>query len=152
MGDRTYVQLTFPKEHYDVVKPFAEDACTEDYYAHTPNLYCFCFSEVNTGDLDFLRELRNLGIAYNSSWDRGDNYKEGVEYCRFTPEGKRVIKTIYDGDENPRINELLIRIDSYEELKQYILDHAERHSILPWDNQVEYGKIYRAMRLITPED
>ena len=36
-------------------------------------------------------------------------------------------------------------------LRAYILAHDERIKVLPWDNQVEYGKLYRTKQLINPQ-
>lgn len=152
MGDRTFVTLIVLAEQADEARaillvkdgPPEEDAvCTEG------KLHSFTFSEVNYGDLNSQDDLQTAGIAYTSSWDSGDNYREGSQYCRFTEDGNITVFDVYSGDENPSINDLLERIDQPDRLRQFILDHREKYTPLPWDHQIEYGKRYRAKQLIS---
>jgi len=149
MGDRTYVTLWVKTVHADEVRPFAdkEGYADEGTYEDSTS---FGFEEVNSGELSFLEELEKLGIAYDSSWEPGSEYGAGTSSARFTPEGVLQIKEIYDSDYNPRLQELMKLINSPDALKAYILQHQKEVTSLPWDNQVEYGKLYRAACLINP--
>jgi hypothetical protein len=154
MGDRTYVSLYVLKEHADeakkIIKVSADGMPSDEGASSADTLYLFGFDEVNYGDLKCLPQLQAAGIAFDSSWERGSGYSPGTKSCRFTPEGECIIKEIYDGDQDPEMHELLKRINDYTQLKEYILNHREAHTVLPWDNQIEYGKIYRTLQLITP--
>jgi hypothetical protein len=147
MGDRTTVTLNFLSEHTAQVATIAgvKKNCVEEY----GGLSSITFEEINYGTLQFLRELRAAGIAYDSAWGAGSEYREGCEHCRFTEQGGIEIKTLYDGDENPEMHTLLALIDKPVELRQCILDH-KKYAVEPsWDNQVEYGKRYMTLQLIT---
>ena len=149
MGDRTYVTLWVKTVHADEVRPFAgkEGYADEKTYEDSTS---FGFEEVNSGELSFLEELEKLGIAYDSSWEPGGEYGAGTRSARFTPEGAIDIRTIYNADYNPSLSELLARINSPDDLIAYILKHKEEVTPLPWDNQEQYGKLYRAACLIKP--
>jgi hypothetical protein len=149
MGDRTYATLWIKTVHADAVKPFADKEGYADKGTYEDSTY-FGFEEVNNGELSFLEELEKLGIAYNSSWAPGGEYGAGTRSARFTPEGAIDIREIYDAEYNPPLSELKQRINSPEELKAYILLHEEKVTPLPWDNQEQYGKLYRAACLIKP--
>lgn len=150
MGDRTSVTLTVLTS---CVTPILTKLL-EGHYGHiTCGNYAefstFEFYEVNHGDLPFLDELQQKGIAYDSDWDSGDEYGSGTQSCRFTSEGVAVIKSIYDDELDPPISMLLKYIDAPEQLRQYILNHRETHTALPWDNQESNGKTYQTIQLIT---
>lgn len=146
MGDRTNVSLLVLTSQANTTKSFFEYTCDEEkVYDEQTSFY---FSEVNYGELPFLSELISAGIAYDSDWDRGDEYGSGIESARFTAEGELVKKTIYEDAINPPIDSLLSRIDNPIELRQFIVDYVEKSNVLPWDNQEEYGKIYRVKQLI----
>jgi hypothetical protein len=70
---------------------------------------------------------------------------------RFTSEGKPDFKEIYDNCRNPDLGTLLQLIDVPDELRKNILAFKESVSVMDWDHQVEYGKIYRVKRLIQLE-
>lgn len=149
MGDRTQVVLLVLLEHADVVRAIYKNEFEESWLGDT--LATFTFQEINYGTLHDLIKLQEMGIPYNSVWSAGDDYDEGGEYLRFTPEGDICYKELYVSDENPPLNKLLELLDSPEKLREFILTFKEKVSILPWDNQEEYGKIYRAKQLICKE-
>ena len=149
MGDRAYVTLWVKTVHAGEATPIADKDDYEDTATHA-ELTSFGFSEVNNGNLRCLRELEKLGIAYDSSWNAGSEFGAGTRSARFTPEGTIDIRTIYDADYNPSLAELLNRINSPDDLIAYILKHKEEVTPLPWDNQEQYGKLYRAACLIKP--
>ncbi len=154
MGDRTHVTLTIRKEHQAEAEAIIQkvDGCPpdEDFEEIGPDLVLARFFEVNYGNLDFLNELVAAGIAFDSEWDAGGEYAKGGDYARFTETGELQRRELYEGEENPPIGPLLERIDDPEALRTFILDYHERKQILPWDSQVEYGKLYRARQLIQP--
>ena len=148
MGDRTYVTLTIPSALADLALPLLD--AYDDSGEDSGNRY-FTFLAVNYGELDFLPQLMEAGIPFNSEWASGNEYGAGCKSCRFTPEGELIIKEIYDEGINPCHTSLMSLIDSPSALRAYILAHDERITALPWDNQVEYGKLYRAKQLISPK-
>ncbi len=149
MDDRTTVNLYVHKSQ-------AEKA--ESLFAETPDdgfilvdLVCFCFDEVNYGNLHFLNDLRDAGIAYNSSWEAGHEFTAGTAYCRFSAEGDCIEKEVHDDGINPDLELLLERIDKPADLRNFILAHKESKSVPELDEyQVEYGKIYQMKKLISP--
>lgn len=147
MGDRTYVELSVPLALKEKAKALI-NFTTDEEYQHE-EVYVLVFGETNYGNLPFLGKLMDAGIAYDSSWGRGDEYGPGTEYLRFLPDGSVNSWTAYENDANPNIGKLLALIDKPEELRHYILDHEKSQAIPPWDNQEEYGKIYMARKLIS---
>ena len=148
MGDRTSVTLTFLSVHREKVMALPNfDVCNED----TVEDWCtsYQYDEVNYGNLTFLNELRDAGIAYDSSWENGDGYSSGTQSCRFTPEGVCIEKELYDTSINPSMDALMERIDSPNKLRGYILEHHEMFKVLPLDPEQEaYGKLYLTHKLI----
>ena len=145
MGDRTTVILTILTKQVLQAQEVIEH--TDVSYV-VGDLTEFQYYEVNYGELPFLDELSNAGIAYESYWQDGNEFTKGSQYCRFTPDGEVEITTVYDCDINPDLYKLLALIDKPDELREFILGHQERITALPWDNQEEYGKIHRAKKLI----
>lgn len=129
-----------------------------DAYSHSDDNWgddeytVFGFSDVNMGVLDFLGELTNAGIAYDSTWDAGSNFGEGTEHCRFTPTGEVTTQTLYAADSSIPLGDLVEYLENHEMLKELILKkQAERH-VEPLDaKQIEYGKLYQVARLVIPE-
>lgn len=147
MGDRTTVTLSVLKEQAEEAKKHFDYGA--DNESEAGKLIHFEFYEVNYGTLGFLKQLTAAGIAYDSEWGHGSEYGPGCEYCRFTAEGEAIIKELYNSDANPEIDLLVPVLDDPEKLRQTILDHIESREVLPWDNQIEYGKIYRIAQLIS---
>lgn len=151
MGDRTYVTLTVPKEleaeARQIIELSGEESENDD---HDDEWATFGFSEVNYGELSFLKNLQAAGIAYNSHWCAGSEYTEGTEYCRFTEEGELQLHTVYEDELGVSLHTLLPIIDDHEKLKAAIRLHERSTVPLPWENQVEYGKRFRAAQLINP--
>lgn len=148
MGDRTTVTLTVPNEYVDTVEQISE--AQEREITLDSELTYLTYYEVNYGELHFLKKLKEQGIPYDSAWCDGDEYGPGTKSLRFTPEGEAIEMELYDDDANPEMGALMGRIDDPVALRQYILDHQASRQVLPWDNQVEYGKLYRVRQLITP--
>lgn len=149
MGDRTYVTLEVPKELKHAAEALFNEDTNEDGENIAEGTHWFGFSEVNHGALEFLEALQDQGIPYNSSWEAGSEYGPGTDSCRFTPEGIMVNKEIYESSLSIPLVVLLSYIDKPDQLIKYILAHEEVVAVLPWDNQVEYGKRYRLRQLVT---
>jgi hypothetical protein len=155
MGDRTTVTLTVLMSQVDEAKRIIENNHSEhaEFEVNGVEFIDLIFNDVNYGDLNrgtkLLDMLMHGGIAFNSRWDSGSEYGPGCEYGRFTEEGESVRLEISDSEVNPELNRLLELIDDYQALKAYIQEHAAERTPLPWENQEEYGKLYRATKLIT---
>jgi len=148
MGDRTSVELAVLNSHA---------ATAEEMFVYAANIKeigeCityFYFDDINYGELPFLNALLAAGIAYSSEWQRGGEFGPGCSSCRFTADGEAETKELYEGDQDPSITQLLQYIDEPHKLRSFILEYKEKVSVLPWDNQEEYGKIYRIKQLILP--
>ena len=167
MGDRTHVQLVMEKQHYQQVKDepwfdgpeLVEDVGMPISRAHsTRNLHTeseqvsLDYDEVNYGELDFLEELVNRGIAFDSDWSDGDNYGAGTETCRFNAEGECQRLTVYDSEDSPPISQLLQLLESPDRLVDYIRNYSASRTAWPFKNQIEYGKLYLARQLISPKE
>lgn len=149
MGDRTTVTLTILKsQSKEAEKLFLFNQLGSDFA--NEQFMEYVFHDVNYGNLSELPSLQNMGIAYTSRWEAGAEYGPGEETCRFTPEGELLIQTIGDEYKNPCLKSLMEVIDNHEMLKQRIMKHYEEVISLPWDNQEEYGKLFRTKRLINP--
>jgi hypothetical protein len=148
MGDRTYVTLTVPLVHKQEVLQICKDYSCPSEQEECGAMFIAYFEEVNHGELPFLDTLQDRGIAYDSEWEEGGSYGAGGAYLRFTKDGKADFKEIYDNCRNPPLNNLLKVIDAPEELRKVILAFCDSIIVLPWDNQVEYGKTYRVLRLL----
>ena len=148
MGDRTSVTLSIPTVLIETALPFLDNYQDE---SNSETLSYFTYYEVNYGELDFLCHLIAAGIPFDSEWCAGSEYGAGCKSCRFTPEGEEIINEIYDDGRNPCHTSLMALIDNPSALRAYILAHDERIKVLPWDNQVEYGKLYRTKQLINPQ-
>ena len=145
MGDRTSVTIQLPKECLETAIGCLPSF---DYKTEIGDSILLEFSEVNYGELEEFKELIALGIPCDYEWDSGSEYGSGCKYIRFTSEGELQLVEYYDEDRNPNLNMLLNLLDRPEELIKYIKEHKEKLTPLPWDNQVEYGKIYRTRQLL----
>ena len=147
MGDRTWVTITVLKESLDQVKEIFSDfydieIVEGDYLA------CLYFDEVNNGCVEEQDDLTEKGIPYNYVWGIGYNCNPGTKYIRFTPEGDLQHIEYYENELNPPLEKLLELVDQPEKMAQYVRQYSAEKTPLPWDNQVEYGKIYRTRQLL----
>ena len=153
MGDRTRVILEFPaefKEEANAIIAAAHEEGENITCDDTDDIICLSFEEVNYGELPFLPKMADAGIPYNSSWSSGSNYGAGTEYNRYTSEGCTVFLNVFDEDINPSIVALMTVIDEPIKLQEMVRNHHQDTTPLPWDNQVEYAKKYRVLKLINP--
>lgn len=147
MGDRTTVTLSVLESQEDKAREYFEFEDNEAWLDEPLSYHQF--DEINHGELDFLHKLKAAGIAYESRWDRGYEYGPGVKSLRFTPDGNVVEKEIYDSECAIDLKSLMPLLDKPEELREYILTRHQEVSTLSWENQEEYGKLYRAKQLIS---
>ena len=153
MGDRTQVFLEFPAEFEEEANAIIAAAYEEGEnitYGDAVNIIRLSFEEVNYGELPFLPKMADAGIPYNSSWSSGSNYGAGTAYNRYTSEGCPVFLNIFDEDINPSIVALMTVINEPIKLQEMVRNHHQDTTPLPWDNQVEYAKKYRVLKLINP--
>ena len=151
MGDRTSVTLQVLLVHAaDVENILLEVNDSSEHNFKDERFHYYNFYEVNYGDLDFLPLLVEAGIAYNSQWDSGSEYGPGCEYCRFTSDGNVILKSISDSYINPCLDTLMGKLDDYAALKAFIIEHHNEVSVPSWEDQEEYGKIYKVKQLIDP--
>lgn len=149
MGDRTNVTLTVLASQKGKAEALFDGELPQTDYENGI-LWEFNFDEVNYGNLPFLKELKDNGIAYNSHWMDGGEYNEGTTSVRFTEEGKLVEKSVYAKNVNPDLESLVKLMDNPGALVYFIKWHQERVTPLPWDKQEEYGKLYQMMNLLVP--
>jgi hypothetical protein len=150
MGDRTTVSLTVLTSQKAEAEKIALAAGYEaDSVEDNKGLSCFLYYEVNYGELSFLPELTAAGIAHDSDWDHGGDYTAGSEFMRFTPEGETKGYSYSNEHYNPDLAYCLTLVGDPAQLVQYILDHKDKVTPLPWDNQEAFGKIYRTKQLLT---
>lgn len=153
MGDRTLVILEFPAEFEKEANAIIAAAYEEGEnitHDEAADIIRLSFEEVNYGDLPFLPKMAEAGIPYNSSWGTGSAYGPGTDYCRYTSEGCKVLLNVPDEDINPSIVALMTVINEPIKLQEMVRNHHQDTTPLPWDNQVEYAKKYRVLKLITP--
>ena len=145
MADTTWVEIFVLNESLEQ----ANNILPDDAEVTTGlSLTTFLFHEVNNGYLEEQHELTKQGIPYNYDWGNGDTYEAGSKYIRFTPEGEVQNVEYYEAEINPPIEKLLELVDQPEELAQYVRQYSADITPLPWNNQVEYGKIYRTRQLL----
>lgn len=149
MGDRTTVELTVLTAQSEAAQALFDGE--PDETGPSQLLTVFTFYEVNYGELHFLPDLTAAGIAFDSYWGEGSEYGAGQKVCRFTAEGTLDLRELYDDYYNPDLNELMRHINDPVKLKEIIESHHKKVTPLPWDNQEQYGKLYRAAQLITPK-
>ncbi len=161
MGDRTTCRVYVLKEHearaIELIKPEeGEPGDTGAFFvgsdAH-PEIVALYYYDVNYASIDALDEFLAEGIAYDFDWDQGSDFTQGESHLRFTAEGEAVFTS--DSPENPSgyltsIEKALNSLTSVNEVRACLVQIKAKHVPLPWDNQVEYGKVYRARKLIQP--
>lgn len=118
----------------------------DSQHAYEANTY-YEFSECREPKLPFVETLTRQGIAFDQNWN-DDSGESGMIAQRFTSTGESRNKTLDDCHKNPDTEGLINLIDKPTELRNYILEHQASRLILPWDNQEQYGQLYRARQLI----
>lgn len=146
---RVIVYLTFPIECEEIVRAAAVDWKEPCDVHKSGDLYLWAYDEVKNGQLPFLKALQDQGVPFNSEWEGDFDFDKGTLYCRFTENGERILKTVYDLDFYIGIYKLNCNRDDHEKLKHLIDCANDTIHVLSWDHQVEYGKRYLANKLIT---
>lgn len=141
----TWVEIVVLNETLSLVKEILPD---DAQISTSSTLSSFYFDEVNTGFIEEQYQLTDLGIAYNYAWGTGHNYNPGFKYIRFTPEGALQHIEYYENELNPPLEKLLELVSKPKKLAEYVQQYSDDITPLPWDNQVEYGKIFRARQLL----
>lgn len=151
MGDRTHVTLTVLTAQAARAKALCRRHCGDWEEEHEQGGFTYlCFDEVNYATLDAEQPLQAMGIAYDKEWEAGGDYGAGHEYCRFTAAGDCRVFDVYDEAINPDLGVLLAAIDHPAALRALILIHRDAITPLPWDRQVEYGRLYRTRNWAQP--
>ena len=146
MDDRTWAEIVVLKESLPQVKEFLDE---EAQISEGPVLASFYFDEVNNGCVEAQDELTEAGIPYNYQWGMGDRFEGGMKYIRFTSEGALVCIEYVDSERNPPIEKLLKLVVAPLKLANYVHQFNADKTPLPWDNQVEYGKRFRTLQLLS---
>ena len=156
MGDRTTVTLDIRKEDLERIKNEPWFEYGEEDYEYSRDgveLVSIVHHEVNYGELPFLHELTARGIPYDVRWESGGGYTAGYGFLRFTPEGKARLIEYNDEDENPPLTKLLSLshdLPDTHPLRQYLLQWQENRVPDGWENQEQYGELYRTLQLLDP--
>ena len=145
MGDPTWVEIVVLTESLPQVKEFLDEEAQISEGNILTSLY---YHTVNNGCIEEQHELTKAGIPYNYEWGKGDYYTSGTKYIRFTPEGELEHIEYCESDINPPIEKLLELVPTPRELAEYVQQYSDEKTPLPWDNQVEYGKRFRALQLL----
>lgn len=154
MGDRCYMSLTVKSEQMDEVRSIFKEAGNNpsEFVMDNGQGFGFLgFEEVNYAKLEGIEAVQAAGIPFDLENTAGHDYEASTLYCRFTEEGTMQFQELCAEDEIVRLNDLLKIVDDHAALKALILQADADRQIIPWDNQVEYGKRYVARQLIQPE-
>jgi hypothetical protein len=149
MGDRTWVNLTTLAIHKDIVEPLAEEHGYSSFYEDGPDAV-WEFHDVDYGNLDFLKELQEAGVSYQSDWGSGSEFGPGSEFCWFDEEGDDHVKVVNDNEINPDLGILMTLLDEPEKLIAHIKTHQKLVETPSRENQEEYGKRFLTQKLIAP--
>jgi hypothetical protein len=134
----TEVQITVKGSQYIEIEEFYSSKPTR--VSGNDDLVTITF--MDSIPLACLNKLTNHSIAFTA-------YANGVKrHVRYTPRGRRIDFTVKDGEENPKLEVLMLMTPNPGELAKYIRDYHANNVPLPWDNQEEYGKIHRTLELI----
>lgn len=156
MGDRVSTTLTVLKEHQqraiELIKPEEGEPSYIDDHSEE-HIVRLSYDEVNYGTIDNLELLIQEGIPYSFSWGSGGEFNEGQQDVRFSPEGQ----LLHTGEDlewpSVLLDGLKLQLDkatSLEQAKQLLQDSLAKHVPISWDNQAEYGRLYRATQLLQP--
>ena len=97
MGDRTTVNLVIRKADFQSNQSLFEEPDINEDYSET--LVSLEYYDINYANLDFESILQDNRIPYDKSWDSGDEYINGSEYCRVLANGSVVIKRFNGNDD-----------------------------------------------------
>jgi hypothetical protein len=152
MGDRCLVDLTVLTVHLpQVLKILGSE--TPDTETVEDDCTVLSFEEVNYGNLPVVDELTAAGIAWDTRIHGGDEYGPSQKYLRFAPDGTIQINDFTDAEEGNIPSAALLEYCNLpgvtvDKIRAYIVDHMRSLDPLPWEDQVEFGKRYLALKLI----
>lgn len=152
MGDRTYVSLYVPAELEEKTREILEDNAWITDDGESGDLAFFGLNEVNYGDIGCEAELREAGIPYDKRWEAGGGYTAGTEYLRFTASGEPWFISVADEDVGIAPDALkgaLAKDDPLFEVHDLLQKPLDATEPMPWDNQVEYGRLYVAKQEVS---
>jgi len=112
------------------------------------NTYYFS-SDSESLEPDLCTRICKLGIPFNISADSDRSMDGEDHYVRFSSTGKLIRKMVLQNERYPSLNTLEELKNDHAGLIYYINTFSESVAEPSWDNQIEYGRIYRARRLIT---
>lgn len=160
MGDRCNVVMTILESQAELVKQILkhhgngspdEEIINEDIIGGRRRWVDIHFDEVNHGQLNGIEVIHANGIPYNLFNDSGSSFGSATEYCRYLENGELQVFTVGSYDDYIDIDELKVRLNNYDALRDYITECDYNRTPEPWDNQEEYAARYRAIQTISPE-
>ena len=149
--------LKVPEEYKNIVEDMIPNEETYDSFVYKtePRLFEFTFPEIKWGELDFLDQLHEQGIPFDFSNDDSEDSRHIS--CRFTSDGEIILQDYLESESKIQGSYFIRTIDlcnSPEEKLKFLNEQYMKLSNLliqlPWDNQIEYGKLYRTRKLIEP--
>ena len=149
MGDRCDVYIQIPAEYKDQVTHILDPT---QHWETVHGLAEFCIPEVNYANIEAeTQALTREGIPHSWYWTPGGGYDSGKGYVRFTAEGEVIYHDYSDPDVNPCIDHVikLLETKTSEEVLEYLREYKAKYSPQSWDNQVEYGKVYKLKQLVS---
>jgi hypothetical protein len=139
MGDRTSVNLTVRKDDLFKNQALFADANDQDTYGLSPSssllLVTLTYYDINFANLGFEGFLQENKIPYDKSWDNGDEFTCGTEYCRVLANGNVEVKeqTGFD-EENISLDEA---IKAYKEGKIGAFLETKKNEITAMDWNIQ---------------
>ncbi len=157
MSARSDVTLTVLTVHEERVNKIATrhglGESWEKCIFNTDPLSQALFPDMKYATLPFLPELKENGIPYILTWASYDDVEAGQEFCRYSENGELVSKEIDDSQwDSISLSGVESCLDMPIALRQYVKEQREYLTILPWDNQEEYGLKYVALQLIRSKE
>lgn len=127
-----------------------------DFYTDTfEDFVIYYFEEVKWGELDFLDSVIDNGIPFTFYADQLDNDFRNI-HVRFTEGGSCILQDNLKSDLMLDVEYIVsMTLNTSDEEKLTFLnsvlnEYKDKVITLPWDNQIEYGKLYMARKLIDP--
>lgn len=133
---------------YPIIKDYCNNETDSIHTCKNINTYFFN-SQSESNEYELCEKLVKLGIPLNLH-TYTDRYVDGEDqYYRFTLTGELNKKTVYQDDRDPNLGALQDLKHDHAGLIYYINQFTKSVAEPSWDNQIEYGRIYRARVLIT---
>jgi hypothetical protein len=151
MGDRVGVTLTVPTALVKEARCIIEQ-CDGGF---DDTMECGEFTDlvfvaVNYANLACEQYLTAAGIAWMISWNAGGSFPAGTAWCMFNEDGSPHATEYSDECPEQTLSPFFHLIDKPKELLTALQAKKAEMTSPSWGNQVEYGKRYRAIQLISP--